>query len=271
MRQRVLLGTRRLAYLEAGAADGSVLVWLHAFPLTADMFRPQLESPPRGWRLLAPDLPGLGGSDDHQEPAVALDDYARAVIGLLDALAIPRAVVGGVSLGGYAALAVARLAPDRLAGLILSDTKASPDDETAREGRARMLDVLSDRGADGVADEMLGKLVGETTRRERPEVVSDVRAMIITNDPEGIRRAILRLRDRPDATPALHRIAVPTLVLVGAEDAITPRDVAAGLAAAIPGASLHVVPAAGHLPNLENPAAFAAALAPFLELLTKDV
>lgn len=269
MRQGVLLGTRRLAYLRAGAADGSVLVWLHAFPLTAEMFHPQLDSPPGGWRLLAPDLPGLGHSDDHELPGVALDDYAHAVVGLLDRLAIERAVVGGVSLGGYVALALARLAPRRLGGLILADTKAPADTETAREGRTRMLEILSEQGPGGVADDMLDKLLGETSRRDRPGLVSDVRSFIVTNNPEGIRRAILRLRDRPDAVPGLARIAVPTLVLVGSEDAITPTSEAEALAAGIPNASFEIVPAAGHLANLEHPAAFNTAVGRFLETLGK--
>jgi pimeloyl-ACP methyl ester carboxylesterase len=260
----VTLGTRRLAYLEGGQPDGRAVVWLHAFPLTARMYTDQLAAAPPGWRVLAPDLAGLGASDDHEQDAADLHDYARDVVALLDALGIDRAVVGGVSLGGYVTLAVARLAPQRLLGVILADTKAPADSVDAREGRARMLEIVRDTGPTGVAGEMLGKLLGESTRRERPSIVEQVRAMIQSNRADGIRRAVLRLRDRPDATPGLATLSAPALVLVGAEDAITPLADAEQLAAAIPRASLEVVPAAGHLANLENPGPFNAAVAAFL-------
>jgi 3-oxoadipate enol-lactonase len=264
MQQHVMLGTRRVVYLEGGSPDGRALVWLHAFPLSAGMFHAQLLGAPDGWRVVAPDLAGLGATDDYEGSPPSLEDYARDVLGLLDALGIRQAVVGGVSLGGYVALAVWRLGADRLTGLVLADTKAAADTETAREGRAHMLEVLEARGPDGVADEMLGALLGETTRRTRPGIVSDVKALVLGNRPEGIRRAILRLRDRPDATPALRAIAVPTLVLVGAEDSVTPRADAESLANAIPGASFELIGEAGHLACLEQPEAFNAAVRAFL-------
>jgi 3-oxoadipate enol-lactonase len=267
MSQHVTIGGRRLAYLEGGESGGRAVVWLHAFPLTARMFADQLAAAPPGWRVIAPDLAGVGGSDDREQGAADLHDYAHDAVALIDALGVDRAVVGGVSLGGYVTLAVARLAPERLLGVILADTKAPADTAEAREGRTRMLDIVRDEGPAGVADEMLAKLLGETSRRERPAIVEQVRAMIQSNAAEGIRRAVLRLRDRPDATPGLAAIPVPALVLVGAEDAITPLGEAERLAAAIPRASLVVVPAAGHLANLENPGPFNAAVAAFLARL----
>jgi pimeloyl-ACP methyl ester carboxylesterase len=175
--------------------------------------------------------------------------------------------VAGVSLGGYVALALARLAPARLGGLVLADTKAPADSPEARAGRDRMLETLEVRGTEGVADEMLPKLLGETTRHARPELVAEVRSLIVTNAPEGVRRGILRLRGRPDATPVLPGIAVPTLVLVGEQDIVTPLNDAQVLATAIPRASLETLPEAGHLSNLEAPSAFNAALKRFLATL----
>lgn len=264
MRHAVRVGPRHLAYLEGGVGHGPALVLLHAFPLTSEMWRPQFAAPPAGWRLLAPDLAGLGSSDDHDRLPISLDDYAADVILLLDRLGIAHAVVAGVSLGGYVALALSRLHPNRLGGLVLADTRAGADSPEAREGRQRMLSILAESGTLGVADDMLPKLLGETTRREQPSLVERARGIILSNDPAGVRRAILRLRDRPDATPSLGAIGVPTLVMVGTEDVVTPLAEAERLAAAIPRARLETVPLAGHLSSFEQPETFNRLLAGFL-------
>jgi pimeloyl-ACP methyl ester carboxylesterase len=264
MRQAVRAGARHLAYLEAGSGHDRAILLVHAFPLNASMWGPQLAEPPDGWRVIAPDLAGLGSSNDHDGESISLDDYARDLVLLLDRLGISRAVVAGVSLGGYVAMAFARRSADRITALVLADTKAPADTPEARAGRERMLDLLSDRGTAGVADEMLPKLLGPTTRHARPELVDQVRAMALTNDPEGVRRAIIRLRDRPDATPGLPTVAVPVLVVVGEEDAVTPPAEAERLQAAIRGATLSRIGAAGHLASLEQPAAFNGELSAFL-------
>src|SRR5919109_364305 len=159
MRQAVLVDGRHVAYIEAGAPGGRVLVLLHAFPLAADMWRAQIDAVPPGWRLIAPDFAGLGRSDDRPDEPPLFDDYASDVIAVLDRLGVDTFVVGGLSLGGYVALALARLVGHRLEGLVLADTKAPADDEQARAGRARMLELLAERGVDAIADEMLPKLL----------------------------------------------------------------------------------------------------------------
>jgi 3-oxoadipate enol-lactonase len=127
-----------------------------------------------------------------------------------------------------------------------------------------MLRVVDEQGSAGVADEMLPKLLGGTTRRVRPSIEARVRALIEANSAEGLRRAIIRLRDRPDASPQLPRIGVPILVIVGEEDAVTPIEDARAIIAGAPDARLAILPEAGHLSNLENPASFNAALRPWL-------
>jgi pimeloyl-ACP methyl ester carboxylesterase len=259
-----MLGSRRVSYLEAGDPAGRVLVLLHGFPLTAQMWLPQLLAPADGWRLVAPDLAGLGSTDDYEREPAALDDYATDAVALLDRLDIRRAHIGGLSLGGYVTLALARLAPERVDGLVLADTKAHADTAEQRAGRNHLLATLDAGGPDAVAAELLPRLMGHTTVRERPELMAEVRSQIRLNDVAGIRRAILRLRDRPDAVSALASIAVPTLVIVGDEDIVTPPADAEFLARQIPGARLEVVARAGHLSNLERPEAFTAALTRFL-------
>lgn len=256
------LAGRKLRCQEAGS--GPPLILIHAFPLSSDLFRPQLEAPPPGFRLIAPDLRGLGGSPA-APPARSVDDHAADIIELMDALGLDRAIIGGVSMGGYVTFAVLRRAPERVAGLILADTRPEADGPEARAGRAQMREALAARGAAAVADAMVPRLLGATTQRERPELAAEVRAMIERNRPEGIDDAIESLLTRPDATPLLASITCPTLVICGEEDALTNVEVHARMHRAIAGSTLAVVPRAGHLSSLEQPAAWNEALARFLE------
>jgi pimeloyl-ACP methyl ester carboxylesterase len=250
------VGTRSLSWLESGSSSAPrVIVWLHAFPLSAAMWIPQLEMTPDGWRAIAPDLTGLGQTADHAGPPL-IEDFARDVDTLMAALGVTSAVIAGLSMGGYAALALHRVAPARFAGLILADTKSTADTPQARAGREQMLNVVESRGADGVAEVMMPKLLGRTSHASRPDVTATVRGLINGNTATGIARAVKRLRDRPDSTPGLASITVPTLVIVGEEDVITPVDDSRALADGIAGATLVVLPESGHLSNLETPDAF---------------
>jgi 3-oxoadipate enol-lactonase len=262
---------RAVSYLEAGAPSpsGGTLLLLHAFPLAADMWRPQLEAVPDGWRFVAPDLRGFGASALEDAPAggappVSIDDYAADAVALLDHLDVGRAVVAGLSMGGYAAFAIVRAAPGRLRGLVLADTRAEADGETARAARDAMLERLAEGGPAAVAERMLPGLLGATTRASRPGTVDLVRALAVAQPGDAIARAILRLKSRPDSTPLLSAIDVPTLVLVGAEDEITGPDDARRMHEGIAGSRLERIDGAGHLSNLEAPAAFNAALLRFL-------
>jgi pimeloyl-ACP methyl ester carboxylesterase len=262
--EMLVLGERRLQWIEAGEPSSEqVVVWLHAFPVSSAMWIDQLESVPVGWRMIAPDLAGFGGTTDHTGPP-SIDDFARDLDQLLDALGLEKVVLGGLSMGGYAAFAVHRIVPERLRGLILADTKSTADTPAAREGREAMLRVVGRSGSAGVADEMLPKLLGGTTRRVRPSIEARVRAVIEANPAEGLRRAVVRLRDRPDASSQLANIRVPVLVVVGEEDVVTPVDDARAIAAGAPDTRLAILPEAGHLSNIENPASFNAALRPWL-------
>jgi pimeloyl-ACP methyl ester carboxylesterase len=252
-------------YLEApahGRAHGT-LVLIHAFPLNASMFDAQLTLAEQGWRVLAPQLRGFDGAPGDR-PVETVDDYAGDVIDLLDRLHVAEAVIAGVSLGGYISFALFRHAPRYFQGLVLANTRPQADAAQAADGRARMLALLREKGPAGVADDMVPKLLGETTRRERPDLVDRIRTMILANSPEAIAGAISALRSRPDSTPALGSIRCPTLVIGGDEDTLTPPEVAEGMHRAIAGSELVVIAQSGHLSNLEQPAAFNAALARFL-------
>jgi 3-oxoadipate enol-lactonase len=256
---------RLIRYLESGA--GHALILLHPFPLNAEAWQPQLDRVTPGWRWLAPDLRGFGGTSASDAPARTLDDHANDVLAFMSALQIERATIAGLSMGGYVAFALFRLAPQRIRALVLADTRPQADSADARKGRDALLQVLHTQGVTGVADEMLPKLLGETSRRERAPVVTRVRALIEAAPPAAIDAAIHALMARPDSTPDLGRITCPTLIVVGEEDVITPPAEAAAMHAAIKGSRLAQMPRAGHLSNLETPDEFTKTLSGFLATL----
>lgn len=227
------------------------------------MWEPQLTLAAGGWRVLAPHVRGADRGAADPGP-VSMDDYAADIVDLLDSLHIPEAVLCGLSMGGYAALAVMRQAPRYVQGLILADTRAEPDTSDAMTGRRRMQAMAREKGPAAVADEMLPKLLGETTKATRPEIAARVRSLVLANSGEAIASMLEALMSRPDSTPTLATIRCPTLVLVGEEDTVTPRPLSESLRSHIAGAELVVLPQAGHLSSLEATDAFNDAVATFL-------
>jgi pimeloyl-ACP methyl ester carboxylesterase len=242
------------------------LVLLHPFPLSSAAYAADAAALAGRMNVLTPDLRGFGDAPafDPSEPP-SIDTMADDVARMLAARGREEpVVVGGHSMGGYVALALARRHPERLRGLILADTRAEADSEEARKGRAAAIARVESGDASGFVEGMLEKLLSERTRKERPDVVASVRAIAARARPEAIVACLRALRDRPDATAGLGAIDVPTLVVVGREDVITPVSAAETLARGISGAQLHVIPDAGHLSNLEQPEAFRSAVAAFV-------
>lgn len=259
MRLRVDSG--ELAYAVSG--DGPALLLLHAFPLGLFMWDAQAEALAATHRVIRFDARGFGGSASSQGP-LTMERIADDAAALLDHLGVSRAVVGGCSMGGYAALAFVRRHPQRLAGLVLQDTRAGADSDEARAGRAALAARVMAEGAAAAEAAFLPKLLGETTKREQPALVAQLRARILATSPQAIADALHGLAARADSRPTLAEVRVPTLVLVGAEDVLTPPAESEAMAAVVPGARLEVVPRAGHLANLERPDTVNAALAAFL-------
>jgi 3-oxoadipate enol-lactonase len=247
-----------LAYDDVG--QGRPVVLLHAFPLSRAMWRPQREELAKHCRLITPDLPGFGDSPPAAAPTV--EAMADAVTELLTQLKLTEPVVlGGLSMGGYVSFAFVRKYPTRLAGLILADTKAEPDDDTAKANRDKLIGFASTNPPSAVVEQMLPKLVAPGAS---PEVVAEVKRIGAAQRPAGIVAALQALRNRPDSAPTLGQVRVPTLILVGKEDTLTPPAQAEKMAQGIPTAKLVAIEGAGHLANLEAPAAFNAAVAEFV-------
>ena len=257
------LPSRAVRYLEEGNGRRA-LVLLHAFPLSADMWLPQLHRVPSGWRVIAPDLRGFRGAgpgfDDPGLEHMTMDDYARDVLALMGHLDVERAVIAGLSMGGYVAFALLGLAPERVSGLVLANTRAAADSPEGRSGRDAMRALVEREGPHAIADAMLPKLLGATTAREQPDLVDGVRQLIEVNATRAIAGAIGAMKERPDWTPRLPAIVCPVLVIGGEEDAIMASAEMRAMAAAIPGARCEILPRAGHLSNLEAPMAFNALL-----------
>jgi pimeloyl-ACP methyl ester carboxylesterase len=239
---------------------GAPVVLLHAFPLERSTWTGVVRRlSAAGVPVLTVDLPGLGETP-LPDGAPSLDVSADAVVALLDRLAVPRAVVCGVSMGGYVALAIARRHPQRLAGLGLIDTLAQADAPEARANRERIaLAVLGEAGNRALAP-MIDGLLGPTSRAFRPEVVARVREGLAAARPQGVAWSQRAMAARPDSSDLLGAIRVPVAVLVGAEDVLTPPPVAHDLAAGLPDAVLTVLPGVGHLSPIEDPDAVSAAL-----------
>ena len=259
---RASLDGRTMRYLEAGS--GWPVVLIHAFPLNADMWRPQLDRVPEGWRFIAPDMRGFGPEAYAASGQTTVDRMAGDVSLLLDQIGIDSAVIGGLSMGGYITFALFRRAPERFTGMILADTKAQQDTPEGVEGRRQMIDLARTGGARAVADSMLPKLLGPSAVRRRPDLADTVRAMIEHAGVPGLVGAIEAMMERPDSRPDLPRISCPTLVIVGEEDVPTPVTDAADMQNQIGRSRLVILPEAGHLSNLDAPDGFALALSDFL-------
>lgn len=224
----------------------STIIWIHGFPLTSAVFEKQRAI--AGVEHVMPDLP----------PLESMDDYARFAIGQLDARGIDKATFAGLSMGGYICFAVMRLFPERVAGLILIDTRETPDTEEARKGRLESVEKVKQQGVAPVADAMLPKMVIDETLRPR------VREVMMSSSPEFVQAALRAMAARPDSTATMAQIHVPTLIVVGEQDAITPPADAERMAKGIAGAKLVRIPGAAHLSNLEKPEEFNRAVTEFL-------
>ena len=245
--------------------SGPPLVLLHGFPLDSRMWDRQVAELSGRFRVIAPDLRGFGKS--RSDDPFTIESLADDVHSLLEAMAALPCVLAGLSMGGYVALAFARKYPADLRALVLVDTKAEGDTAEQKEGRQKTIELVRTRGSAAVADQMLPKLLAEDTPRSRPAVARAVREMAEACPPKTIEHALLAMRDRPSQSDKLPSISVPTLVVVGDRDSITPVPIAQSMQQQIPHAQLAVIRGAGHMSPMEQPAQVNQALGRFLDAL----
>ncbi|MBB6554947.1 alpha/beta fold hydrolase [Nonomuraea rubra] len=237
---------------------------LHAFPLSSAMWLAQREGLARVCRVITPDLRGFGGSRlGEDEPSLDLmaDDVAR----LLDEEGIDRAVVGGLSMGGYVTMAFCRRHPDRVLGVILADTKAGADPPAARDNRERIAQAVLSGGNEVLVTEVLPALIGRTTRERRAMVFGRVKGLVQSAPPGAVAWAQRAMAARPDSFETLSGLKVPLLIIVGDEDELSPPSDAEAMAQAVPEGKVEIIPKAGHLSAVEQPEAFNTAVIEFLK------
>lgn len=260
MNESIEVVDNALAHADVGR--GLPVVLLHAFPLNRSMWEPQIAALFGECRCIVPDLRGFG--DSPKSGPYTMKRHADDVVALLDALQLEQAVIAGLSMGGYIALAMWRHHRNRVRALVLADTRAAADDAEGKKKRDDLIALARREGAAAVADKQITGLIGKSTREKQPELVDRVRLVMANESVDGIVGALEAMKARPDSTEMLKEIDVPTLVVVGGEDVVTPVKEARAMHVAIRDSRLEIIPAAGHLSNLERPAAFNAALSDFV-------
>ncbi len=248
------------------AGSGPTVLFLHAFPLNRAMWASQVETLKNRTRTLLVDYRGFGESELPPAP-LGLETLADDAVAVARSLGITRAIVVGLSLGGYVAFRMAERTPEFVQALVLADTRAEADTPEARARRVTLADRVEREGMSAMQDFIHG-LLGTTTRATRPEIVGQVNRIIGDPHPRAVAAVLRAMGDRPDSRPLLPSITVPTLVVVGEEDGLTTPDSARVIADGIRGARLVVIPKTGHLSNLEAPQSFNQELTAFVRVVT---
>jgi 3-oxoadipate enol-lactonase len=275
-RETATVGHKTIRYLIAEPSEAAIrqrpfstVVFLHAFPLQGAMWESNLGSIPDGWRAVAPELRPLSfaGASPGEAGGITMSDLAGDVVDLLDHLGVTQAAVVGCSMGGYVLFEILKSAPRYVSAIGLVSTRPGADNEEGRKNRQKMIDLVEREGVDAIAAQMVPKLLGPSTQRDRPDLVKQVRNFIVSNTPDRIKAHVGAMMERGDSTPLLANVDVPALVVHGAEDALIPPGEAEGMHRAIKNSQLELIPFSGHLPNLEQTVPFDGILWTFLKKL----
>jgi pimeloyl-ACP methyl ester carboxylesterase len=260
---KALINGVTMAYDEEGR--GPVVVLIHGFPLNRRMWRPQVTAlAGAGYRVITPDLRGFSESDAPDGP-YSIDLFADDMVGLLDHLGIERAIVGGMSMGGYVLLNLLERYPQRVSAACFIFTRSNADDGAGKARRLALAQDVAIFGSQVVADAFTTLLFAEETAAKKPELVSEVYGWMTGTDPRGLAGGLLAMRDRKDYTQLLGQFTLPALVIGAEQDLAVPPDSIRVLEAGLPNAKSCLIPRAGHMANLERPEAFNACLLEFLK------
>lgn len=255
-----------LFWREAG--EGDPLLLLHGFPLNHTMWESQVEFfSGQNWRVIAPDQRGYGQSSLNPDETTTMDLLAQDAAALLDYLNIEKAVVVGLSMGGYVSFALYRQFPQKVRALVLADTKAEPDPPAAREGRYQLREAVREKGSVAARDVMVPKYFAPAVYSANLALVAYWEKVVDGINPEAIMATLPGLAERPDSVPLLPQIKVPALVIHGEQDTMMPVEGARQMAQAIPGGQFVAVAGAGHMSNLENSEFFNQTVESFLQAL----
>jgi pimeloyl-ACP methyl ester carboxylesterase len=254
-----------LNYIDSGS--GLPIVLIHGFPLDSRMWRPQIAAlSGAGYRVICPDLTGFGTSPG-PAGSLSMASYADAVIGLIDKLGIEKAVVGGMSMGGYVLLSLVDRYPDRLLGAMFLMTRATADDAAGKERRTVLANEVNSGNLKIIPDAFAKVLFAPDTPQKKPKLVVEVRQWMESTPLAGLTGGLLAMRDRNDYIAKLGSFTLPSMVVSAEYDMAIPPEHSEVFAKLLPDATLRIIPGAGHMANLENPEAFNQALLEFLSRL----
>jgi len=259
-----IINSAAIHFEESGEPGRMPVLFVHGFPFSSATWSLQIEAVGRRHRVIAYDIRGLGQSDvgDGQ---YTIEGHVDDLVGLLDHLHVDRTAVVGLSLGGYIALRARERNPERFLALVLCDTRSEADDNAGKLKRASGAVSVKRDGAAAFAESFLPAVFAPESLRTMPAAVELIRSMISATSPLSIAGHLIAMAGRTDTTASLASIDVPTLIMVGEKDIPTPPECARAMHELIPGSELHIVPGAGHMSNLENPAFFNSRLVEFLE------
>lgn len=243
--------------------QGTPVVLVHGFPLDSRVWEAQIAALSDRYRVIAPDLRGFGQSKS-SEP-FTMDSLADDLHELLKQIGALPCILGGLSMGGYAALAFAKKYRSDLKGLILVDTRAEADATVGKENRNRMIQVAREKGSKAITDEMFPKMLSEESVKQRKDIAERLRQIMESQSPKTIENALAAMRDREDHMANLASIAVPVLIVVGEHDALTPPAMSEAMNKALPHATMKVIPVAGHMAPMEKPEEVSSEIRRFVE------
>ncbi len=252
----------KISYQDSG--EGFPLVFIHGFPLSKDIWKPQWEGLADTARVIAPDLRGFGESQSITG-TYSMESLAKDIASLMDGLNLNAPILIGLSMGGYVAMTFCRRYARWLSGLVLTATRGGADNAAGKADRDHMIEVLKEGGQKAIADLMLPKLLAPKTFNENKPLTQNVRSIIEKASVDGIAGTLSGMKERQDSMEFLKSLDLPTLILHGSEDQLFPVKEAEAMAKTIPGAELKVILGAGHLLNLEQPAAFNDAIRAFIK------
>ncbi len=266
--KRLRVNGFELAYRDehSGEESGAPIVFLLAFPLNQSMWDDQVKALRDRHRVITFDWRGFGGSALGSE-STTIDRFADDLAGLLNQLGIERAIVCGLSMGGYAAFAFYRKYAEKVSAIILADTRAKADSDEGKKARYDLAELVRKSGPSALVEMMIPRLLGATTLHSNRQIAERIRKMIESNAAEGIAQASLAMSARRDSTDLLERIDCPSLVVVGAEDKLIPQSEAKEMSGMIRNAEFEVISGAGHLANIEQSDAFNFVITKFITAL----
>lgn len=250
-----IINNLSVSYSDEGAVEAPVIIFIHGFPLNKSMWDYQLEALKDEYRVIAYDIRGHGDSDAGYED-FSIDLFANDLISFMDSLKITKAVICGLSMGGYIVLNAIENYPERFDALILSDTQCFADTPEVRENRLVAIENIKKNGLDDYAHESIKNLFAPVSLLSKETEIASVRKMIVNTSQQSIYNALHALAIRKDTSGILPGIKIPVLILVGKEDKITPTEMAESMHKKIHGSQLNIIEHAGHLSNMENPFEF---------------